>query len=221
MYSESQAGKGIWGSSLPINPTEAFKLMLQSFDTYNKFINASLDFLELSSKGKTEDIMGNWKDLTSNLYKDYFEAFSSPMKMFSTPLLMEKISWEEPFNAWSQLLKKSPLGVKVPFEEIEDYVKFAKDWQKRYTKLYNTLINCQEKTANAIKSGLEKGELPDKILLTCIECNEDFIENWLCFLAEYTEDHFRLLKSSMTSKGQDTAKKETDKKESAKSKAGK
>lgn len=211
MYSESQAGKGILGNALPTNPTEVFKVMNHGFDMYNKLINASLDFLELSSKGKTADVMGNWKDLTSNLYKDYFEAFPSTMKMFSAPSLMDKVSWEEPFNAWNQFLKKSPMGIKVPFEEIEDYIKFAKDWQKRYTKLYNTWINCLEKTANAIKSGLEKGDLPDKIFLTCTECNEDFIEDRLSFLSEFAQDQLKLLKSSIAVEVKGTGKKEAPK----------
>jgi hypothetical protein len=222
MYSGTQSGKGIWENLLfPANHTEAFKIMFQGFDMYNKVINASLDFLELASKGKTADIMGNWKDLTSNIYKDYFEALSSPLKMFAEQSFMEKMSWEEPLNAWNKLLEKSPIGVKAPFAEIEDYIKFTKDWQKRCTKLHNTWISCLEKTADVMKSSLEKGELQDKVFLTCMESTEDFMEDWLAFLSEHARAHFKLLKSSVVSKRRDTEKREIEKKESAKAKAEK
>jgi hypothetical protein len=206
-YSESQE-KGPWGNILPTNLTEAFKVMIQGFDVYNKFINASLDFLELTSKGKSEDIISKWTDLTSNLYKDYFkdywEIFPSPMKVFTSSPFREKISWENPFNAWRQLLNKAPFGVKAPFEEIEDYIKFAKDWQEKYTKLYNSWVNYLEKTANAAKLSAEGGGLPDKIFLTYVESTEDFINDWLSFLAEHTKAHFKLLKSSMAARGKES-----------------
>ncbi|MFB3925455.1 MAG: hypothetical protein ACE14T_05320 [Syntrophales bacterium] len=170
-------------------PKETFELMSNGFDMYNRITKSWMDYIDLTSRGRPEDLMKNWMESYRNIYKDMFDMFSKPFKITEGS---EKTPWQGAFETWQQLLSKAPAGRLTPENGIEEFIKFSRQWQESYMKVFNAWLDFLEKAAASYKADKEKGAAPEDIWKSCLKSSEDFLQQWTQFVSEQTKAFFRL-----------------------------
>ena len=181
-------------------PKEGFEMMTKGLDMYNKMTKSWMEMMETSNKAKPEEAMKQWTDAFGGIYKDMFEMFSQPFKMFGVSPFPEKMNWEEPFRQWQQMLSSAMPGGAVPavpsYQGIDDFVKFSRGWQESYAKVFTSWLDSVEKMAGACRTGMEKGDEPDKVVKACMESTEAFFDEWTKFVTGQTKAFFQLWKTA-------------------------
>jgi hypothetical protein len=190
-----QEDKGPWGDFFARWPKEGFDMMSKGLDMYGKMTKAWMEAAETSAKDKPEDIMKKWSDSFGGIYKDLFEMFTQPMKMYGFSPSFDKAPWDETFRTWQQSFSSMPVGAVPSFQGIDEFVKFSRGWQDSYAKVYSAWLSNLEKMAEAYRSGGAKGEEPEKVMKACMDSTETFIDEWSNFVAGQTRAYFQLWKS--------------------------
>ncbi len=190
-----QDEKGLWGDFFSRWPKEGFEMMSKGLEMYGKMSKAWMDMAESSSKDKPEEVMKKWSDSFGGIYKDLFDMFTQPFKMFGFPPAFDKAPWEEAFRTWQQSFSSMPVGTIPPMQGIDEFVKFTRGWQESYAKVYTVWLDNLEKMAEAYRSVKEKGEEPDKLMKVCLDSTETFFDEWSKFVSGQTRAYFQLWKS--------------------------
>ncbi|HPL63987.1 MAG: hypothetical protein PHG91_06915 [Syntrophales bacterium] len=194
-------------------PKESFELVTGGFEMYNRMMKSWMDYIEMSSSGETADMSKNWMENYRNLSADILSSYSKPFQTLGIKGMEGKNPWEDLIKAWRKSLEGSPAGLFPAESGMDELVRISKSWQENYTKVFNSWLTLFEKTADAYKSGKERGEDPEQVWKSCLKTSEDFLEAWTAFVAEQAKTFFQWQALSGEKGDTPAPKKESRKKE--------
>jgi hypothetical protein len=189
---------------------ESIEFLRSGFDAFTKMNSAWLEFAQEPPKTKPGISTEVWSEAFTSYYKNLSDAFSGSLKMLGYDMTEGHLPWEDLFNSWKRFVAASPSDAPVPRRGLDDFIAYAKSWQKNYMRLFDAWIECLERTTAAYESGGDREDQVQKAMEACRASSEGFMAVWRQLADEQTNEFFQFLKSFQEKK-----------KEAAKEDAGK
>ncbi|HNU85200.1 MAG: hypothetical protein QM256_08915 [Pseudomonadota bacterium] len=175
---------------------DALEMMSKGLGMYDKMIRAWTEVGGQAQAEQPEDTIKKWADAFGGSYKDLFEMYTQPFKMFGAAgEIPGKEAWQDAFSKWQKMFTAMPSG-STPTSG-DEFMNFSKHWFEGYSKVWQAWMESMQTMGEACKAAVSEGENPDAAMGAFTEISDKFMQQWAAFVTDQAQAFFSLWRSRL------------------------